>query len=106
MGNLIEILQDNKTLSASFDDSYELAKFFGLMKYLNKGQNIKLELEDAIEEFFDYKWMQDKNLAFSTKEDIDLLEQLPESVQVKIYSDFLFHRFLYKYKRFFTFPNL
>jgi hypothetical protein len=46
MGNLIEILQDNKTLSASFDDSYELSKFFGLIKYLNKGQNLKIELED------------------------------------------------------------
>ena len=47
-----------------------------------------------IEEYFDYRWRNDKNQSISTPEDKALVEQLPIEIQRKIYTDFLFMGFL------------
>ena len=48
--------------------------------------------------YFQYRWEKDKNLANSTREDKELLEQLPISVQHDIYLDFLFKSLMFVYK--------
>jgi uncharacterized protein (DUF1697 family) len=53
------------------------------------------ELRERIEEFFNYKWSMDLNMAVETEDEIKLLEQLPNQVQMSIFSQFLFSRFLY-----------
>ena len=54
------------------------------------GLDLKQSLKIEIEEFFDYKWINDKNQSFEVEEDTKILEQLPTDVQSRIFSDFLY----------------
>jgi hypothetical protein len=63
-------------------------------------------MKNQIEEFFDHKWQHDKNLAIMHPDDQDLLEQLPNEIQLQIYRDFLFRSFLKSFKRYFTIENV
>lgn len=92
-------------MNASLDDTYNLARFFGLMENYNLGKQMKLDLKLKIEEHFDYKWKMDKNNAVG-EQDLAMLQQLPQEVQMRIFTDFLFKDFLIKYKKFFIFQNL
>lgn len=105
MGNFIEILISIQDLNADFDDGENLSKWFGLIKRFNSSRSISLDLKQKIEEYFDYRWINDKNQAVSNEEDIKLLEQLPTDVRRKIYSDFLFKTFIKNFKKFFDFPK-
>ena len=52
MGNFIEILEQLNMLNASFDESDQLSKFFGLIRNYNGGKKMNAELQEDIEEFF------------------------------------------------------
>ena len=95
MGNFIEILEGIKLMNASFDDGDNLSKFFGLIRNYNGNSEMDQNLKIQIEDFFDYKWNMDLNMAVETEEETKLLEQLPNQVQISIFSQFLFSRFLY-----------
>jgi len=99
MGNFIEILISIQDLNNDFDEGENLSKWFGLIKRFNSSRSISLELKLKIEEYFDYRWINDKNKAVSTDEDQKLLDQLPPAVQRKIYSDFLFKSFILNFKK-------
>ena len=94
MGNFIEIFDSFIGMNKEFDEGDMLSKFFGLIKQFNKGQSIKNDMKIRIEEYFDYRWRNDKNQSISTPEDKALVEQLPIEIQRKIYTDFLFMGFL------------
>ena len=55
-----------------------------------------------IEQFFNYKWQFDRNQAIDDEEEMAILEQLPEEVQNKIYTNFLFKEFLHIFQDTFT----
>ena len=61
MGNFIEILISIQDLNADFDDGENLSKWFGLIKRFNSSRSISLDLKQKIEEYFDYRWINDKN---------------------------------------------
>ena len=61
-------------LNASIDEGDELTKFFGLIKGFNYGKNMNPELEQIIEDFFEYKWNNDRNLSVSTEDDHKLFD--------------------------------
>jgi len=105
MGNFISILDTFKSINAEMEDGDNLSRFFGLMKQFNKGRNIDNQMKLKIEDYMDYRWSNDRNLAISTDEDKALISQLPLEIQRKIYSDFLFKEFLHSFKRYFSFPN-
>ena len=81
MGNFIEILISIQDLNADSDDGENLSKWFGLIKRFNSSRSISNDLKLKIEEYFDYRWINDKNQAVSTDEDQKLLDQLPTAVQ-------------------------
>jgi len=56
-----------------------------------------------IENFFDFRWKNDVNLAISSEEDIKLLSELPDEVIIKILRTYLFSRFLESFRKFLTF---
>lgn len=105
MGNFIEILISIQDLNADSDDGENLSKWFGLIKRFNSSRSISNDLKLKIEEYFDYRWINDKNQAVSTDEDQKLLDQLPTAVQRQIYSDFLFKKFIKHFRKFFDFPK-
>ena len=59
-----------------------------------------------MEAFFAYRWQKDKNIAISTAEDQELLEQLPKLIQKQIYTEFLFKDFVRAFKNFFNGKDL
>lgn len=105
MGNFIDIFDSFLRMNQEFDDGDNLSKFFGLIKQFNKGQSIKNDMKIRIEEYFDYRWRNDKNQSISTPGDKALVEQLPIEIQRKIYTDFLFSRFLQNFRHYFCIPN-
>lgn len=105
MGNFIEILHSIQYLNADFDEGESLSKWFGLIKRFNSSRSISMDLKQKIEEYFDYRWTNDKNQAVSDPEDIKILMQLPPTTRRAIYSDFLFKNFRNNFKKFFDFPK-
>ena len=91
-----------KVLDADLDDGENLAKFFGLMRRFNANVEVEYSLKTTIEAFFDYKWQFDRNQAIDDEEELAMLEQLPEEVQNKIYTNFLFKEFLKTFSQTFT----
>lgn len=61
-------------MNRDFDEGESLSKWFGLIKRFNSSRSIPLDLKLKIEEYFDYRWTNDKNQAVSTEEDIKLLD--------------------------------
>jgi len=67
MTTFIEILSSLQVmLEHPFEDDDNLAKFFGLMKQFNKGNEINANLKAKFDSYFQYKWNNDLNLAIST----------------------------------------
>lgn len=63
-----------------------MAKFFGILKTFNRGDLIKIELKKEIEDFFDYKWIKEKNHALQDPEYDNLVMQLPDEIKDEIYT--------------------
>ena len=66
MGKFIEILSTYQDLQANFDDGETLMSFFGILRKFNEGDSIDFELKCSIENYFDYRWNNDRNQAFKT----------------------------------------
>jgi len=62
-------------------------------------------MKNNIEEFFDYKWQNDKNLAIMNDDDQTILQQMPEEIQLEIYTNFLFKTFLSRFRYYFKIEN-
>jgi hypothetical protein len=105
MGNFTEILDTFKEIDAEMEYGDELSKFFGLIKHYNKGRFLNRELKVKIEDFMEYRWLNDKNQAVSKDSDVKLIEQLPLEVHQQIYSKFMFKNFLKNFSRYFSIPN-
>ena len=74
MGNFIDILGSFQQLHESFEQGDTLAKFFGLLHRFNRGKLIDHKLKTDIENFFDYKWSNDKNLAIIDENDKAIMD--------------------------------
>lgn len=81
MGNFIEIIGVMGEINGSFNDGDNLTKFFGLIKRFNNDRDINRDLMLRIEDFFEYKWEEDVNLAIITDDDFSLLNQLQYDIQ-------------------------
>ena len=53
------------------------------------------------EQYFQYRWLFDKNLAISSIKDHRIMSVIPENVKRKIYQNFLFVRFIRRYSKYF-----
>ena len=64
MGMFINILQQHNKFAADFEEGLELLRFFGVIKKFNSNLEIDGSVKKRIEAHFEYKWKNDKNLAF------------------------------------------
>ena len=63
-------------------------------------------MQKRIEDYFQYKWQNDQNLAIIEEDDIKLLGQLDNtSVQNRLFTDFLFKKFLKAFENDFKVPH-
>ena len=105
MSEFTEILKSIWTLNEDVDQGDELTQWFGLIKRFNQSKPVSMDFKLKVEEYFDYRWRNDKNLAVSTDEDKDMFKELPLDVKVRLYSDFLFNSFIMQFKKFLEFPK-
>ena len=75
------------------------------MQKMNGGKPLNEKLSKKIHDFFDYKWTHDRLMAIDGEDEQSLLEQLPEFVQNKLISHYLFGDFLMSYMDFFRILN-
>lgn len=103
LGVFREMVQESQD-SDENDDTEALNRFFSMICKFNGGRPINTMLKEKLEKYFEYRWAHDRNFALgiNNEQDREMLEQLPEDVQIKIYK-FLFSEFLFKFRDFFTF---
>lgn len=106
MSIFIDILTNFQQINDEFQEDQKLTRFFGLMRRLNCNKDLNPKTKNKIIDYFEYKWRMDRNQAICTSDDFDLLSQLPNSVQRKLYTEYLFASFSYKFRRFFIISNL
>lgn len=82
-----------------------MARFFGVLKAFNKGEYIKTEFKECIEQYFDYRWVNNKNYYLTNDEDATFYEQLPDDVLDSIYLRFLFDKFMKVYTPIFEYKK-
>jgi hypothetical protein len=98
MGNFTDIIGQMSEINTSFNDDENLTKFFSTLKKFNHNKDIKLEFAEEIEDFFQFKWKFDRNQAIIEDQDRKMLAELPDFVQVKIYTSYLFKKFLIQHR--------
>ena len=64
MGKFIEILDQFKDFNRELDEGDALSKFFGILNKFNNGTDIDFKLKIRLEQYFEFKWKRDKNIAF------------------------------------------
>ena len=65
MGELVEMINHSQNYNCFNEEEDVLARFFGVMKNFNNGQDIKIELKREIEKYFEHRWEFYKNQVFS-----------------------------------------
>ena len=64
MGQFIAILNSYSQFNEENNDGDRLQRFFGVLVQFNKHKQMKKELKEKIEDFFNYRWENDRNMAF------------------------------------------
>lgn len=68
--NTLNVFQD---FNKGFNDGDRLIKFFSVLGTKNSSE-LRADIKEAITNYFEYKWVKDKNLALSSAEDLILLD--------------------------------
>ena len=69
MGKFADIISFILDLDSDLEDGDRLTIFLSLLKSFNNGEDIKLELKEEIESYFEYRWANNKNWAIEADED-------------------------------------
>lgn len=101
MGQLIETLMSYKTLNETGAPK-DLSKWIALLSRFNNGNPLNKQLITKIEDFFDYKWGNDRLGAVRDERDVRFLDELPDGVQEQIFIEYLFRDFLKRYELYFN----
>ena len=94
MDTFLAIISGLQDLNEDLDDGDSLTLFFGILKRFNGDKPINHAFKVKIEAFFDFKWNQDRLLALDDDEEKEKLSQLPEFVQDRLITSYLFSEFL------------
>ena len=103
LGELRFLISNIDSLNGEIEYNDELDNFFLLLTKFNYGNQIDIELQNLIRNFMNLKWKNDKNSFLKTEQDQNLLDQLPDSSKIMLYTDFIFKDFIWKFRRFFRF---
>jgi hypothetical protein len=64
MGEYINLLEQYKISNYEHDEGDHLKLFFGVLKHFNNNVEIDYKFQKAYEDYFSYRWVSDKNIAF------------------------------------------
>ena len=71
------------------------------MERFNNDIPLDSKILKEIEQYFRYRWTSNRNQAIENQEDLHIFIQLPHTVQMQIFSDYLYNDFLHFYGSFF-----
>lgn len=77
LSQYILIINKMNKVDEEIDDSDKLILFFSTLEYYNKGKKFDQRMKNSIEEYFEYKWLNDRSSAISQADDLQLLAELP-----------------------------
>jgi hypothetical protein len=98
LGNFTAIIEAYKAINKDLEDTTSLDLFFGLMRHFNNDAPLDFnDFENRVRLYFSYRWDNDRNALVHTESDAKILNQLPEFLQDKIYTTFLYSRFLFEF---------
>ena len=69
MSMFIEMIEQFQKLNKDLDDDTNLLKFLGTLRRFNNNYNLNDKFKNRIENYFSYKWSNDRNLAFIDEDD-------------------------------------
>ena len=101
MGNFLEVLHNYNEVTAEYEFADNLSRFFGLMAKFNNGRRLKRIQIEEIEEYFAYYWSRNRLASLATEKDMRFFVELPEQIKTKVFKDFLFSEFIYKFNKLF-----
>lgn len=102
MNEFFDILNSYAEFNKEIDDEERLNAFFDTLKHqYNGGKKLNKALITKMEDFFNFKWLNDPLASLKTSEDLSIFEQLPEIVQNTLLSNFLLSSFLSTFRSFF-----
>jgi hypothetical protein len=87
------------------DEDDKLATFFGVMAQFNNHELFNIKLKREIEDYFAYRWDQDKYKVINPERNNNYLMQVPDYVEDNLLKSFLFKKFLTAYRRTFNLPR-
>ena len=70
MGNFIEIIESFRSFNDDLDRGQELMRFFLVLTKLNHYRPLHDNFQRTIEKYFDYRWINDRNMAVSQGQDL------------------------------------
>ena len=107
MGNFIEILDQVQRFNEDINEDDLLNKFFGTLKRFNNNENMKESLKSQMEQYFNYRWIHDKNVAFEGEIAESINEQLGSNKELmnKFMRDYLHCDFTEQFQSHFQFNN-
>lgn len=105
MGQFIQVVESFAAYNQVCEEGDELARFFGVLQHFNNYDEFDLNLKREIERYFDYRWDQDKYQVINPTQNMNFLEQCPQTVQDDLLCKFLFQEFLQAYNSSFDFPK-
>lgn len=105
MSKFIEMINKFRMMNKELDQDDALCQFLGVLVKFNYDNPLKPAFKSQLESYFNYKWDNDRNLAFMEEHDIAMSDQLPQETQFKLYQEFLFSDFLQSHKEYLTFEK-
>lgn len=94
MGEYINMLSEYSKFFGDFKDEARLCQFFSALKSFNNKRELNAKLQEEIYTYFYYYWEHNRNMAFKSDEDVEILEQMPQKVRNKIFAEFCYLNFL------------
>jgi hypothetical protein len=70
MGNFLDVMIVMKDINEDLEDGNGLANFIGMLKNFNGGDPISIKLKENLENYFDYRWNNNKNWSIESESDI------------------------------------
>lgn len=74
MNIFMDLIFKYKNHVSDFDEGDELSKFIGTLNRFNFNEEIPLKTKKWLEDYFDYRWNNNKNKAFTDDADMAILD--------------------------------
>lgn len=73
MSKFIQMMDQINETNKEMDETVDLSNFFITLKYFNQNKDLPQEFTTKLQNYFLYRWNNDRNMAIKEDEDLDIL---------------------------------